>query len=297
MTEREAPINLRQMLFASHARLARRPASRREGQRFAANHWRRSAWRTAALPLVLFFTVPIALLLVRTTPQHLVSNLASPQVIQAIQISLRTSITCLGLTLLFGTPLAYLIGRRQFPLKRLLDTFIDLPTVLPPSVAGIALLITFGRRSLIGGWLEGLGFEIAFTSWAVVLAQLFVAGPLFIRSAALGFAAIDPELEQAAQLDGASRWQVFRYVVLPLTQYALISGGMMTWARALGEFGATIIFAGNFQGRTQTMATAIYLGFEVDLNIALTLSALLLLISFSAMLAVKLIGRRQTVFD
>ncbi len=297
MTEREAPTSLRQSLFAGWAGQTRQPADRSEVKNYTANRWRQSAWQLAALPMVLFFTIPIALLLLRTTPQRLVENLARPEVAQAIQISLRTSITSLGLTLLFGTPLAYLIGRRQFPLKRLLDTFIDLPTVLPPSVAGIALLITFGRRGFVGGWLDGLGFQIAFTSWAVVLAQLFVAGPLFIRSAALGFAAIDPELEQSAQLDGASRWQVFRYVVLPLTQHALISGGMMTWARALGEFGATIIFAGNFMGHTQTMATAIYLGFEVDLNIALTLSALLLLISFSAMLAVKLIGQRQTAFD
>src|SRR5690606_11319808 len=158
------------------------------------------------------------------------------------------------------TPLAYLMGRHQYRYKKLLDTLIDLPTVLPPAVAGVALLMTLGRRGLIGGWLDDLGIEVAFTTAAVVIAQIFIAAPFYVRSAARGFAGIDPEIGQAAQLDGASGWQVFRYVILPLSRFALLSGAMMSWARALGEFGATMIFAGNFPGRTQTMPTAIYLG-------------------------------------
>jgi molybdate transport system permease protein len=259
----------------------------------AVNRWMQNAWRLAALPLLLLFGVPIAILLARTPPAHLLADFQNERVLQAIAISLRTTSISLVATILLGTPLAYLMGRKQFRFKRWLDTLIDLPTVLPPSVAGVALLITFGRRGPVGGVLEGWGLQIAFTQLAVVLAQMFIAAPFFVRAAALGFAAIDPEIIQAAQLDGANRWQVLRYVLLPLARHALVSGGMLAWARALGEFGATMIFAGNFPGRTQTMSTAIYLGFEVDLEMALTLSTILLLISFVSMLIVKGIASRE----
>jgi molybdate transport system permease protein len=251
------------------------------------NRFVQSAWRLAALPMLLLFLVPIVILLARTPPAHVLADFHSERVLQAIAISLRTTFASLLATLLLGTPLAYLMGRKQFRFKRLLDTLVDLPTVLPPSVAGVALLITFGRRGAIGGWLESWGLQIAFTQAAVVLAQMFIAAPFYVRAAALGFASIDAEIIQAAQLDGANRWQVFRYVILPLSRHALLSGGMLSWARALGEFGATMIFAGNFPGRTQTMSTAIYLGFEVDLEMALTLSTILLMISFASMLIVK----------
>ena len=145
----------------------------------------------------------------------------------------------------------------------------------------------------MGLWLAGIGIQIPFTPWAVVLAQVFIAAPFFVRAAAIGFAGIDPEIEQAAQLDGANRWQVFRYVILPLSRDALMSGCVMSWSRALGEFGATMIFAGNYPGRTQTMPTAIYLGFEVDLNIALTLSVILITISFGSLLLVKALVASQ----
>ena len=135
--------------------------------------------------------------------------------------------------------------------------------------------------------LESLGVQVAFTQLAVVLAQVFISAPFFVRTATLGFAGIEDEIGQAAQLDGAGSWQTFRFIVLPLTRIALISGALLAWARALGEFGATIIFAGNFPGRTQTMPTAIYLGFEVDIGMAVTLSAILLVISFIAILVVK----------
>ncbi len=207
---------------------------------------------------------------------------------QAIGISLRTTLTSLGLILLLGTPLAYLMGRQQFRYKKMVDTLIDLPTVLPPSVAGVALLITFGRRGLIGGWLDGIGIEVAFSMTAVVIAQIFIAAPFYVRSASLGFAGVQSEIVQAAQLDGASRLQVFQFIILPLSRFALFSGAMMSWARALGEFGATIIFAGNFPGRTQTMPTAIYLGFERDIESALTLAAILIVISFLSLLIIKL---------
>jgi molybdate transport system permease protein len=256
--------------------------------------WSENAWRITALPLILLFLIPILMLFSRSSPQALLANIGQKEVIQAVGVSLRTTLTSLGLILLLGTPLAYLMGRHQFRYKKALDTLIDLPTVLPPSVAGVALLMTLGRRGMIGGWLEDIGVEVAFSMAAVVIAQIFIAAPFYVRAATLGFAGIDVEIEQAAQLDGASRWQIFRFVILPLSRFALISGGMMAWARALGEFGATMIFAGNFIGRTQTMPTAIYLGFERDLESALTLSIILVVISFLSLLLIKVLVSHST---
>jgi molybdate transport system permease protein len=154
-------------------------------------------------------------------------------------------------------------------------------------VAGVALLMAFGRRGLFGAWLETMDIQIPFTVIAVVMAQTFLAAPFYVKAAAIGFAAIDPELKQSAALDGANRWQIFRHITLPLSWTALLSGSVMTWARALGEFGATIIFAGNFPGRTQTMPLAIYVGFEIDMNVALTLSIILISFSFLTLVIVK----------
>jgi molybdate transport system permease protein len=249
--------------------------------------WLQNAWRLTALPMILLFAVPLVMLFAHTSPAQLWHNLQQEQVIQAINISLRTTLMSLAVTIVLGTPLAYLMGRCQFRFKRLLDTLIDLPTLLPPSVAGVALLITLGRKGIIGGWLETWGIHIAFTQAAVVLAQVFIAAPFYVRAATIGFAGMDRDIEQAAQLDGAGRWKVFQYIMLPLSKNALISGAMLSWSRALGEFGATMIFAGNFPGRTQTMPTAIYLGFEVDMNLALTLSVILLTVAFLSILLVK----------
>ena len=196
--------------------------------------------------------------------------------------------------ILFGTPLAYLLGRHRFPLHRAADALVSLPTVLPPSTAGVALLLALGRQSAIGGFLANLGLPLSFTGMAVVLAQVFIAAPYFITAAALGFAAVDDELIQAGQLDGANSWQVFRYLVFPISRVAMVSGAVLAWSRALGEFGATIIFAGNFPGRTQTMPMAIYLGFESNLTNAVTLSIILIIISFIALLSVKTLVARTT---
>jgi molybdate transport system permease protein len=251
------------------------------------SHWAGHAWRLAASPLLLFFLIPILALLANTTLARLLSSLRDIQMVQAVFISLRTTLVSLLITILFGTPLAYLVGRHQFRFKSSIDALIELPTVLPPSVAGLALLMTFGRRGVLGGALSAWGLQIPFTTLAVVLAQVFVSASFFVRTAALGFASVDRELEQAAQLDGANRWQVFRFVMLPLSRQALTSGSALSWSRALGDFGATILFAGNFPGRTQTMPLAIYLGFESHLDVALTLSALLMLISFLILFIVK----------
>jgi molybdate transport system permease protein len=246
-----------------------------------------------SLPLLTFLLVPLVALLLRLSPAALLAHLFQPQVAQAIALSMATTSTTLLITLLAGTPVGLLLGRNRFRGRQLVDTLIDLPMVMPPAVAGIALLLAFGRRGIFGQYLDEIGVHIAFTQSAVIMAQLFVAAPFYVKAAAAGFEAIDTELEQAAALDGANWWQIFTLITLPLARTALLGGAVMTWARALGEFGATIIFAGNFPGRTQTMPLAIYLGFELDLNIALTLSVILLAASFLVLLVVKgLLGQK-----
>jgi molybdate transport system permease protein len=183
------------------------------------------------------------------------------------------------------------LARYQFMGKRLLETLLDLPIVLPPTVAGVALLLTFGRRGFIGSYLNDLGITIAFTTTAVVLAQLFVASPLYIRSMRAAFANISERLEGAALTLGASRTQTFWRVTLPLTLPYFLEGVVLSWARALGEFGATIVFAGSLQGRTQTMPLAIYAALEQDLNTALVISAILTVVAFGLLFAFRQIGR------
>jgi molybdate transport system permease protein len=250
-------------------------------------------WRALSLPMLVFLSLPIIALFLRTSPASLIDNLREPDVLLAIGISLVTTLISTLIIILGGTPLAYSQARGQFRFSRAVDTLVDLPLVLPPAVAGVALLMAFGRRGILGGLLSDLGIHIAFTPLAVILAQVFVAAPFYIKSATVGFKNIDQELEQSAALDGASSPQIFRFLTLPLSWSALLGGSVMSWARALGEFGATIIFAGNFPGRTQTMPLAIYIGFELDLNIALTLSVILILFSFLALIVSKRILDRD----
>ncbi len=252
----------------------------------------------ASLPLLLFFLLPLLALVLRTDLAHLAATLASADVATAISLSIVTTLCALGITLVAGTPLAYLLARRDFPGRPIVETLLDLPLVLPPAVAGIALLFAFGRFTLIGHWFAESGHEIAFTQVAVVIAQLFVAGPFYVKSATVAFAGVDRDLEQAAALDGASAFAVFRHITVPLTAQALLGGAVMMWARALGEFGATILFAGNLPGRTQTMPLAIYLGFESgDIQQPLALSLVLLVLSFGTLFTVKgLLHRRIASF-
>lgn len=238
-------------------------------------------------PLLLLLTVPLVAVLVKTAPAAVWHALGEDSTRQAIGLSLRTSLTTMLLALVFGTPLAYLLGRRRLRAAALLEILIDLPTVLPPAVAGLALLMVFGRRGLFGGALDALGIHVPFTTLAVVLAQSFVAAPLYIKAATFGLGSVSTELEQAAALDGATGWATFRHVILPLAWRSIVGGASLCWARALGEFGATIIFAGNLPGRTQTMPLAVYIGFEIDMDQALTLAAILLVVSFGLLLAVR----------
>jgi molybdate transport system permease protein len=245
------------------------------------------AWKLSLLPYLLFLVVPLVALLLRVEPSRLWASLTNASVRQAVELSLSTSLVTVGLTSLFGTPVAYYLVHRHYRLHHWVDTLIDLPTVLPPAVAGVALLMAFGRTGLVGMWLAPLGITIPFTSVAVVMAQMFIAAPLYIKAAVLGFNAVGCDLRKAAALDGANRWQSFRYIMLPMSWTAILTGLAMTWARALGEFGATLIFAGNFPGRTQTMPLAIYIGFEIDLDVALTLAVILVGISALILVVVK----------
>jgi molybdate transport system permease protein len=213
---------------------------------------------------------------------------------EALWLSLWTSLTSLLLSILLGTPLAYLLARHPFPGRSVLDTLLDVPIVLPPAVAGVGLLVTFGRQGVLGSYLAKLGIHIGFTPMAVVLAQTFVAMPLYLRAARSGFEAVDPTYEQVAATLGEPPWGIFRHVTVPLALPSLLAGAVLAWARALGEFGATIMFAGNFQGRTQTIPLAILQSMESNLDITLLLSCLLIALSFLALFLLKASTRSRS---
>lgn len=229
--------------------------------------------------LVALLGLPLLALLLRAANRDFFVYALSDTALAALKLSLTTSLISVVISLLVGTPLAYILARWEFRGRSALELLIDLPVVLPPSVAGLALLIAFGRQGVFGSWLTAFGISLPFTTAAVVIAQTFVSAPLFVRSARIGFAGIDPQLEEAAHVEGATHWQMFSMVMFPLTGRALISGAILAWTRALGEFGATILFAGNLEGTTQTMPLAIYLGFERSLGVAVALSVVLVLVS------------------
>jgi molybdate transport system permease protein len=241
-----------------------------------------------------FLVLPLIAIFLKVLPQEgLWETLHRPLVTEALRLSLVTSLSSLLLALLCGTPVAYLLARQRFSGAVLLDTLIDLPMVLPPTVAGVALLMAFGRRGILGTWLNVVGLQISFTSVAVVLAQSFVSAPFYIRAARAGFQSVDQELERVAYTLGYSPLRTFLRVTVPLSFPALLGGAVMAWARALGEFGATIMFAGNLIGRTQTMPLAIYTAMESDLTAALVLSAILILVSFAVLFCVRLLLHRS----
>jgi molybdate transport system permease protein len=232
-----------------------------------------------SLILIALIGLPILALILRSASYKIFSYAISESVVTALKLSLITSAICVIISLLTGTPLAYVQVHWKFPGKALLDILIDLPIVFPPAVAGIALLLAFGRVGLFGPLLSKFGVNLPFTPAAVVMAQIFVSAPFLVRSARVGFAAIDPQLDEAAKVEGASNWHVFRHIMMPMAGRALLTGVVLCWTRALGEFGATLLFAGNLEGKTQTMPLAIYVGFEQDLGTALVLSVVLLIVS------------------
>ncbi len=254
-----------------------------------------SRWIFIVPSAILFalFAVPLLSVVWRSISPDFFNNALSRQGLQALSLSLVTSSITMVIAAAFGTPLAYMLARWKFKYKPWLELILDLPIVLPPSVAGFALLIAFGRMGVFGPALNSLGISLPFTTAAVVMAQTFVAAPLYVRSARLGFTEIDMQLEEAAHVEGANQWQLFREVMLPLAGRALISGAILTWTRALGEFGATILFAGNLEGATQTMPMAIYIGFEQSLGIAIALSVTLMAVSTIVLLVTRRLERKS----
>jgi molybdate transport system permease protein len=242
--------------------------------------------------------LPIVAIFGRVLPSGLLlSTLGKPIVVEALRLTVFTTVLTLGLALLLGTPIAWLLARRPFPGRSLLDSLIELPMVLPPAVAGIGLLMAFGRRGIFGPALESLGLTIGFTTAAVVLAQLFVAAPFYVRAARSGFLAVDRELEVVSYTLGVSHWATFWRVTVPVALPSLLGGAVMCWARALGEFGATIMFAGSFPGRTQTMPLAIYGALETDLDAALVLSAILVVVAFLVLFLLRQVVGRLGAID
>jgi molybdate transport system permease protein len=243
--------------------------------------------------VTLYLALPVVALFFRTNPDLFFSSLSDPEVKSALILSLSTSFISLGIVILVGTPFAYFHSRSAYPGKIFVDTLIDLPLVLPPAVAGFALLVLYGRVGLLGKYLNLFGITLAFTTIAVIMAQVFVASPFYLRQAKSLFEQLDPAYEQTARTLGASPTRVFAKVVVPLTAGGLVSGAVMTFGRALGEFGATIMFAGNLPGVTQTMPLAVYGAMQGNFNIGITISILLVLISFAIMVAVRLLAKTE----
>jgi len=242
---------------------------------------------------LLFITLPVVSLFLKISPEAFLSSLTQPVVLDALSLSFVTATVSTAIVVLFGTPLALVNARRDYRGRELVDTLTDLPIVLPPAVAGLALLMAFGRRGVIGQYLDIFGIQIGFTTIAVILAQVFVASPFYIRQARASFEAVDRIYEDAARTLGASSGTVALRITIPLAWGGLVSGAILSFARALGEFGATIMFAGNFQGRTQTMPLAIYTTMQGDMNAAISLSIILVVISFAVISAVKIVTRRK----
>jgi molybdate transport system permease protein len=242
----------------------------------------------------IFISLPIVALLWRSVREQAWTLPLDGRVPSAIEFSFKTTTISIFFILLFGTPLAYALARWHFPGKFLISVLVDLPIVLPPAVAGLGLLVAFGRQGLLGPVLYDLfGVRLVFTQAAVVIAQMFVALPFYIRAAQIGFQGVDSEIENAALVDGANAFWRFIYITLPLSRRALLNGGLIAWARALGEFGATIFFAGNLLGRPQTMTLLIYNIFESDVDAAIWTSLILIVVATLVVAFTRLLVREE----
>lgn len=241
--------------------------------------------------LLALLALPVAALVLKVSPGVAASYLGQPSVLATLGLSLTTSVISVIVVLALGTPLAYALARHRFTGRALVEALVHMPLVLPPAVAGLALLLVFGRRGWLGAPLGALGIEVSFTAAAVVIAQTFVAAPFFVRAAQASFRQVDPSLEGISLTLGVSHARTFWRVTLPLALPGLINGAAMAWARALGEFGATIMFAGNLPGRTQTLPLAVYSTLQTDLDGAIVLSTLLLVVSLLILALLHAYGR------
>ncbi|MCD0442192.1 ABC transporter permease [Glycomyces sp. A-F 0318] len=235
-----------------------------------------------------FLVLPLVGLLARAPWTEIPSRLAEPDILAALRLSLATATAATALSLLFGVPIAWLLARGDFPGRGLLRALVTVPLVLPPVVGGVALLLVFGRNGIVGAWLyDRFDVTIPFTTTAVVLAMTFVSMPFLVVSVEGALRGADVRFEEAAATLGAGRWTVFTHVTLPMIAPGVLAGAVLCWARALGEFGATITFAGNFPGRTQTMPLAVYLALQSDLEAAIVLSLLLLAVSVAVLASLR----------
>lgn len=255
----------------------------------------RLALLLAGAVLALFLVLPLGALLLGTSWSEFRVGLADPLVLPALRLSLITTLCSLLIVVLLGTPLSWTLSQARGRWARMVETAVQLPIVIPPAVAGIALLFAFGRRGVLSGWLYPQGYSVTFTTAAVVLAEVFVSAPFFVQAATSAFRRVDPELLIVARSFGATPWRVFFRVALPLAAPGVVAGAAMSWARSLGEFGATLMFAGNLQGETQTLPLAIYTAMESDLRAAQALSLLLMVVAFGLLLVVRAALRRATV--
>ncbi|HYM15345.1 MAG TPA: ABC transporter permease [Dehalococcoidia bacterium] len=249
----------------------------------------------AALLFVAFLAIPLAALAWRALNSgELSNNLTSSLVIDSLRLSAVTSTITLAIAIMVGTPLAYVLARYRFPGKAFVDLLIDLPIVLPPTVAGVALLVALGRRGIVGEYLDQWGLTIGFTTTAVVLAQLFVSAPFYIRTVKAGIEAVEPVYEGVAWTLGASPLRAFFRITLPLAWPSIVAGAILCWARALSELGATLIFAGNFEGRTQTMPLAIISAFDsgASIDVPIALSVILVLAAAVLLLLLRVVAGR-----
>ena len=241
-----------------------------------------------AVLAVAFLTVPLVSLVIRAPWRHLPEVISAPGVTTALRLSLVCSLGAVALSALLGTPLAWLLARVPFPGSRLVRSLVVLPMVLPPVVGGVALLLAFGRHGIVGQWLDrAFGFTLPFSTAGAIMAEAFVAMPFFVITVEAGLRAAGRRYEDAAATLGAGRWTTFRRVTLPLAAPSLGAGAALAWARALGEFGATITFAGNLPGATQTVPLAVYLALQSNTDAAIVLSLVMLLISLAVLVALR----------
>ncbi|GAA3272613.1 ABC transporter permease [Dactylosporangium vinaceum] len=237
---------------------------------------------------LIFLVLPLAGLLIRAPWSTLPERIMQPGVLTALRLSLQSATAATLICLLLGVPLAWLLARVEFPGRRVVRALVTVPLVLPPVVGGVALLLVFGRRGIVGAWLDSaFGITLPFTTSAVVLAEAFVAMPFLIIAVEGALRGADARYEEAAATLGAGRWTTFTHVTLPLVAPGIAAGGVLCWARALGEFGATITFAGSFPGRTRTMPLEVYLALETDLQAAIVLSLILLVVSVAILASLR----------
>jgi molybdate transport system permease protein len=244
----------------------------------------------AVAAVVLFLTLPVLAIFLDVPPGRLVESLGEEGALDALWLSLRTTAVAMLIIVAVGTPAAYFLATRRFRGRDAVVTLVELPIVLPPAVAGIALLASVGPSGILGGALDAAGIELALQTAGVVVALTFVASPFYIRQAQAAFAAVEPTLVDASRTLGASEARTFARVVVPNARGGLLAGGALALGRALGEFGATLMFAGSFAGITQTVPLAIYARFATDFDAALALSAVLVAVSAAILLSVKLVG-------